>query len=79
MHAGGTTPDGRYLGATPCVIKAGGAALLWRRPIGRSDLFFSPEFKTSLDGQEIPVFESGKGYVASAGIRTGVRSLKMLY
>ena len=79
MHYGGTTPDGRYLGSTPCVIKAGGAALLWRRPSGRSDLFYSPEFKTNQQGQEMPVYESGRGYAASAGIRSGVRNLKVLY
>jgi hypothetical protein len=79
MHYGGTTPDGRYLGSSPCVIKAGGSVLLWRRPSGRSDLFYSPEFKTNLQGREMPVYESGKGYAVSAGIRTGVRSLTVLY
>ena len=84
IHFGGTTPDGRAIGSNSCAIQAGGAALLWRRPTGRTDLFYSPEFKINTDGSETPVFTIEKTtgqvwYAASIGIRTGIRSLRVLH
>jgi hypothetical protein len=52
--------------------------LLWRRPTGRTDLFFSPDSKSNLQGDQIPVYESGKGYAGSVGLRAGVKTLNIV-
>jgi hypothetical protein len=78
MHWGGTTPEGRQLGGYSCLVAPGGAVLLWRRPSGRSDLFFSPDSQANAEGKQIPVYESGKGYAGGAGIRSGVRKLNIV-
>ena len=78
MHWGGTTPDGRQLGAYNCLLSPGSSVLLWRRPTGRTDLFFSPDSQSNLQGYQIPVYESGKGYAGSVGLRAGVKKLSIV-
>jgi hypothetical protein len=78
MHWGGTTPEGRQLGAYNCLLSPGSSVLLWRRPTGRTDLFFSPDSKSNLQGDQIPVYESGKGYAGSVGLRAGVKTLNIV-
>lgn len=78
MHWGGTTPDGRQLGAYNCLLSPGSSVLLWRRPTGRTDLFFSPDSQSNLQGNQIPVYESGKGYAGSVGLRAGVKKLNIV-
>lgn len=78
MHGGGTTPEGRQLGAYSCLISPGGAVLLWRRPSGRSDLFFSPDSRANTQGTQMPVYEAGRGYAGAAGLRSGVKKLSIV-
>lgn len=78
MHWGGTTPEGRQLGAYSCLLSPGGAVLLWRRPSGRSDLFFSPDSQANAQGTQVPVYESGRGYAGAAGLRSGVKKLSIV-
>ncbi len=78
MHWGGTTPEGRQLGAYNCLLSPGSSVLLWRRPTGRTDLFFSPDSKSNAQGVQIPVYESGKGYAGSVGLRAGVKKLNIV-
>jgi hypothetical protein len=78
MHWGGTTPEGRQLGAYNCLLSPGSSVLLWRRPTGRTDLFFSPDSKSNAQGMQIPVYESGKGYAGSVGLRAGVKKLNIV-
>ena len=78
MHWGGTTPEGRQLGAYSCLLSPGGAVLLWRRPSGRSDLFFSPDSQSNAQGTQVPVYESGRGYAGAAGLRSGVKKLNIV-
>jgi hypothetical protein len=78
MHWGGTTPEGRQLGAYNCLLSPGSSILLWRRPTGRTDLFFSPDSQSNPQGFQIPVYESGKGYAGSAGLRSGVKKLNIV-
>lgn len=78
MHWGGTTPEGRQLGAYNCLLSPGSSVLLWRRPTGRTDLFFSPDSRSNTQGYQMPVYESGKGYAGSVGIRAGIRKLNIV-
>ena len=78
MHWGGTTPEGRQLGAYNCLLSPGSSILLWRRPTGRTDLFFSPDSQSNAQGIQVPVYVSGKGYAGSAGLRTGVKRLNIV-
>lgn len=78
MHWGGTTPEGRQLGAYNCLLSPGSSVLLWRRPTGRTDLFFSPDSRSNIQGYQMPVYQSGKGYAGSVGIRAGIRKLNIV-
>lgn len=78
LHKGGTTPMGRALGTTSCILKAGGSVLLWRKPNTASDLFFSPLALRNSVGELSPVYTDAKGYQGFAGIRAGVQTLRVL-
>jgi len=78
LRKGGTTPMGRALGTVTCILKPGGSVLLWRKPSTSSDLFFSPLALRNSVGELAPVYSDAKGYQGFAGIRAGVRTLRVL-
>ena len=78
LHKGGTTPMGRALGTTSCILKPGGSVLLWRKPNNASDLFFSPLALRNSVGELAPVYTDAKGYQGFAGIRAGIQTLRVL-
>lgn len=78
LRKGGTTPMGRALGTTTCILKPGGSVLLWRKPSTSSDLFFSPLALRNNVGILAPVYSDAKGYQGFAGIRAGVKMLRVL-
>lgn len=78
LRKGGTTPMGRALGAVTCILKPGGSVLLWRKPSTSSDLFFSPLAVRNSAGELAPVYTDAKGYQGFAGIRAGVKMLRVL-
>jgi len=78
LRKGGTTPTGRALGTTTCILKPGGSVLLWRKPSTSSDLFFSPLALRNNVGELAPVYSDAKGYKGFAGIRAGVKMLRVL-
>lgn len=78
LHKGGITPLGRALGTVLCTLKSGGSVLLWRKPNNNSDLYFSPVTQRNSIGVLAPVYSDAKGYQGNAGIRSGVRVLRIL-
>ena len=78
IHKGGTSPMGRALGTVLCAVKSGGTVLLWRKPDNNSDLFFSPVAQRNSVGVLAPVYSDAKGYQGNAGIRSGVKVLRVL-
>ena len=78
IHKGGTSPMGRALGTVLCPIKSGGTVLLWRKPDNNTDLYFSPVAQRNSVGVLAPVYSDAKGYQGSAGIRSGVKVLRIL-
>jgi len=61
-----------------CAIKSGGTVLLWRKPDNNTDLYFSPVAQRNSVGVLAPVYSDAKGYQGSAGIRSGVKVLRVL-
>ena len=78
LHKGGTSPLGRSLGSFLCVLNPGGSVLLWRKPNNNSDLYFSPMSQRNSVGVLAPVYSDAKGYQGNAGIRSGVKVLRVL-
>jgi len=78
LHKGGTSPEGRALGTVLCTVKPGGSVLLWRKPNNYSDLYFSPVTQRNSVGVLAPVYSDAKGYQGNAGIRSGVKVLRVL-
>jgi len=78
LHKGGTTPMGRSLASVLCTVKPGGSVLLWRKPDINSDLYFSPVAQRNSVGVLAPVYSDAKGYQGNAGIRSGVKVLRVL-
>jgi len=78
LHKGGTSPMGRALGTVLCAVKSGGTVLLWRKPDNNTDLYFSPVAQRNSVGVLAPVYSDAKGYQGSAGIRSGVKVLRVL-
>ena len=52
--------------------------LLWRKPNNNSDLYFSPVTQRNSIGVLAPVYSDAKGYQGNAGIRSGVKVLRVL-
>jgi hypothetical protein len=78
LHKGGTSPMGRALGTVLCPVKSGGTVLLWRKPDNNTDLYFSPVAQRNSVGVLAPMYSDAKGYQGSAGIRSGVKVLRIL-
>ena len=78
LHKGGTSPMGRALGTVLCAVKSGGTVLLWRKPDNNTDLYFSPVAQRNKVGVLAPVYSDAKGYQGNAGIRSGVKVLRVL-
>jgi hypothetical protein len=51
---------------------------LWRKPDNNTDLYFSPVAQRNSVGVLAPVYSDAKGYQGSAGIRSGVKVLRIL-
>lgn len=78
MHMGATTPYGRTLGSTQCLLSPGGSVQLWGSPSTNSDLLFSPNALQNFWGTDAPLYTDANGYQGAMGIRDGVQSVAVV-
>ena len=78
MHTGGTTPYGRLVSASECLLTPGGSVQLWGAPSTNSDLLFSPNSKLNFWGKESPLYTDAHGYQGAMGIRNGVKFVSVV-
>jgi hypothetical protein len=78
MHSGATTPYGRILNASECVLMPGGSVQIWATPTPSTDLLFSPSSQPNFWGHDAPLYTDATGYQGSIGIRSGIQAVSVV-
>lgn len=78
MHSGGTTPYGRMISSSECLLTPGGSIQLWGAPSTTSDLLFSPNALHNFWGTDAPLYTDANGYQGAMGIRDGVKAVSVV-
>jgi hypothetical protein len=78
MHMGGTTPYGRLINSSECLLTPGGSVQLWGAPSTNSDLLFSPNSVRNFWGSDAPLYTDINGYQGAMGIRNGVQFVSVV-
>ena len=78
MHTGGTTPYGRTIGSSECLLTPGGSVQLWGSPSTTADLLFSPNSRQNFWGSDAPLYTDANGYQGAIGLRAGVQFVSVI-
>ena len=78
MHIGGTTPYGRLISSSECLLTPGGSVQLWGAPSTSSDLLFSPNSGQNFWHSDAPLYTDANGYQGALGLRSGVQFVSVV-